>query len=338
LNDAIEDLLLVQRADELGMRLRPEYLQDVVESIKKENNIASDDALREQLSREGMTLDDLKRNIQHTILKRQVLSSELEGKSSVSEADARADYEARKAEYTRPATVHLEEILVKSGEGRSALLEAEALVARARAGEDFAALAREHSEAATRGAGGDLGTLSRGELTPGVQAALGTLAPGDVSAPLETDEGYRIFRMVEKTEGSVVPFDQVRQEIERRLAQERHDKEYEAYIEGLRKNATVDIRVREVPLQVLPSGAGAGTLGTLPEDVPEATDAPAEVAAPEASAPAAEPEIQTTPQARPERIAPEPPQGQPVAPVPPPGGRAPAPVPTPTPTPPPELP
>src|SRR5262245_48538213 len=43
LNDAIEDVLLVQRADELGMRLRPEYLQDVVESIKKENNIASDD-------------------------------------------------------------------------------------------------------------------------------------------------------------------------------------------------------------------------------------------------------------------------------------------------------
>lgn len=334
LNDAIEELLLVQRAEELGLRLRPEYVQDVLESIKKENNIESDDALRDQLRREGMTLDDLKRNIQHSILKRQVLSSELEAKANVSEADARADYEARKAEYTRPATVHLEEILVKSEEGKDALAEARALVARARAGEDFAALARDHSDATTRGAGGDLGTLSRGELNPGIEAALSTLTPGDVSEPLDTGDGYRVFRLVEKTEGSVVPFEQVREEIERRLAQEHYAKEYDAYIEGLRKNATVDIRVREVPLQVMPGAPGGGTIGTLPEDGPEAPDAPA-AGAPEAARPAAEPEIQTTPQARPERVAPTPSQAPPAAPAPPAAARPPEPAPTPSPTPPP---
>jgi parvulin-like peptidyl-prolyl isomerase len=324
LNEAIDELLLVQRAEELGLRLRPEYVQDVVENIKKENSIESDEALREQLAREGMTLDDLKRNIQRSILRRQVLSSELEQKTGVSEAEARADYEARKQEYTQPATVRLEEILVKSQEGRDALAEARALVARARAGESFAALAREHSDAPTQGASGDLGTLRRGELNPEIEAELAALAPGDVSEPLATSEGYRIFRVVEKTEGSVVPFEAVRQEIERRLVQERYEKEYDAYVEGLRKTATIDVRVREVPLQVAPQAPGAGTIrgDTLPEEVPEPAPAPAA-----GETAAEEPEFETTPQARPEKVVPP---AVPAAPDP-----RPTPAPTPSPTPPP---
>lgn len=337
LNEAIDELLLVQRAEELGLRLRPEYVQDVVENIKKENGIEGDDALREQLRREGMTLEDLKRNIQRSILRRQVLSSELEAKTGVSEAEARADYEARKPEYTRPATVHLEEILVKSEEGRDALGEAQALVARARTGEAFAVLAREHSDAPTREAGGDLGTLSRGELNPEIEAELAALKPGDVSEPLASGEGYRIFRVVEKTEGSVVPFEEVRQEIERRLVQERYAKEYDAYVEGLRKAATVDIRVREVPLQVAPQAPGSGTIrgDTLPDETFGTPDTSATPAAPAAVEPAAaEPEIQTTPQARPERVAPPPVPEQPAAPSPPATpGAAPSPAPTPTPPP-----
>ena len=55
LQEAVDDLLLVQRAAELGIRLRPDYLNEVIEGIKKENNIASDEELRRQLRREGMS-------------------------------------------------------------------------------------------------------------------------------------------------------------------------------------------------------------------------------------------------------------------------------------------
>src|SRR5687768_16057563 len=49
LQDAVDDLLLVQRASEVGLRLRPEYIQEVLEGIKKENNIKDDDELQRQL-------------------------------------------------------------------------------------------------------------------------------------------------------------------------------------------------------------------------------------------------------------------------------------------------
>ena len=59
LQEAIDDLLVVQRAADLGMRMPPAYLKDVIENIKKDNNISSEEEFQSQLRREGMTLDDL---------------------------------------------------------------------------------------------------------------------------------------------------------------------------------------------------------------------------------------------------------------------------------------
>ncbi len=80
LQEAIDDLLILQRGEELGIRLRAEYVDEVIEGIKKENNIADDAELQRQLRREGMSLDDLKRNIERSIVRRQVVSRELESK------------------------------------------------------------------------------------------------------------------------------------------------------------------------------------------------------------------------------------------------------------------
>src|SRR3954471_2050807 len=57
LQEAIDDLLIVQRAEDLGIKLRPEYVQDIIEGIKKDNNIPDEAELRRQLRREGMSLD-----------------------------------------------------------------------------------------------------------------------------------------------------------------------------------------------------------------------------------------------------------------------------------------
>ena len=112
LQEAVDDLLITQRAADLGIKLRPEYVQDVIEGIKKENNIPDDAELKRQLRREGMSLDDLKRNIERSVLRRQVLSRELEQKTTVTEAEAKAEYEQHKAEYGKSASVHLQEIVV----------------------------------------------------------------------------------------------------------------------------------------------------------------------------------------------------------------------------------
>jgi len=330
LQEAIDDLLLVQRADEIGVRLSAAYIKEVVDGIKKENNIASDEDLNQQLRREGMSLDDLKRNIERSILTREVLRRELEAKMNVTEADARAEYEARKADYVHQPTVRLQEIVVPASAGPQAATE---LARRARAGEDFAELARQHSTGPTRESGGELGQVSRGDMAAEIEKVAFALAAGGISDPIPAAGGaWRILRVVEKTEGRTVPFAEAKDDIVRRMGIARIGQEKEAYLEGLRKTALVDLRVREVPLQVTVPATSLLEPPDDEEDVPAESagpgPAPAE-GAPALPAAGADDEISTTPQARPERVAPPPPATAPPAS----DAAAPAPRPTPTPTP-----
>jgi len=312
LQEAVDDLLLVQRAADLGLKMRPDYIKEVIEGIKKENNIASDEDLQQQLKREGMTLEELKRNIERNILKRQVMQRELENRVAVTEDDVKAYYESHKEDYTKPATIHLSQILV-GADGKNPNLARE-LVARARGGEDFAELAKTYSVGPNKASGGDLGVLHRGDIAPDVEKVAFALAPGEVSEPIPTAEGYRILKVGEKTEGSVVPYEDARLELQRRLNQTRTNEEVEKYLEGLRQKAIVDVRVREVPLQLTQPAPSGGTRLEPSADALEAASPAVPAANPDA-------EITTTPQERAERVEP-----------PAPG----APAPTPTPTPPPQ--
>ena len=301
LQEAIDDLLLAQRAAELGYKISSQYLQDVVEGIKKENKIATDEDLEKQLRREGMSVQDLKRNIERQVLKRQVLQRDLEAKTAVTEAEARADYEAHKAEHTRAPSVHLQEIVVRSDAPGAAAL-AEEIVKRARAGEDFGELAAKHSAGPTRASGGDLGLFGRGDLAPEVERVAFSLEAGGVSDPITVADGYRILRVSEKIPGSVTPFEEVKADIVRRLGQGRAAQAYESYLEGLRKAALIDLKVREVPLDV-------AVPATPPLEVP-ALEKPAPAAG-TAEDPAAE--VVVSPQARPERVVPSAVPGAPTA-------------------------
>jgi peptidyl-prolyl cis-trans isomerase SurA len=310
LQEAIDDLLLVQRAGELGYKVPTSYLDEVIAGIKKDNNIASDADLQDQLHREGMTLSDLRRNIERQVLRRQVLQRELENRMSVTDAEARAEYQKNRAQYERPPSVTLREIVL-SGLGEEVRARAEELVRRARAGEDFAALARTLSSAPTAANGGELGQVSRGDLAPDLAKVVFALPKGGVTDPIMVEKGFRIVKVEDRNEGGAVPFDQVKADILRKLAQDRASSEYQTYIEGLRKTALIDLKVREVPLQVT---VPAGPL----LEAPSAPDAGA-AAAP--AAPASDQEFTVSPQEKAERVAPAP-------------GAAPTPAPSPSPTPP----
>ena len=312
LQEAIDELLVVQRADELGIKVRAEYIDEILEGIKKDNKIESDEQFQEQLRREGLSVDELRRNVTRSILKRQVLTRELEPKAAVSDAEVAAEYEKNRAAWQRPASVTLREILVA---GPDAGARADELTRRAREGEDFAALARQHSTSPSAASGGELGRIARGELARNLEEAAFALPEGGVSDPLPSGTGFRILKVEKKTEAGLVPFDDARRELSERLRQERLAAEYPKYIEGLRAAAvTINVMVREVPLDVqLPPGS------TL--TAPAAPASPASPAAPGAPLAAAGDEFSTTGAAQPERVLPP--------------GSEPKDEPTPQPTPPP---
>jgi hypothetical protein len=157
--------------------------------------------------------------------------------------------------------------------------------------------------------------VAKGDMNPQLEKAVSALQPGGVSDPIATGSGYRIVRLVSKEDASVTPFEDVREDLLKRLQQDRMAKAYEEYVEGLRKASekTTKTMVNEVSLQVpvveTPILSGAGLAGApVPEGAPQASPTPAPLVPAIPGVDASE--ISTTGQARPERIAPEPPPGQ----------------------------
>jgi peptidyl-prolyl cis-trans isomerase C len=79
--------------------------------------------------------------------------------------------------------------------------------------ERFAELARDCSGCPSREVGGSLGQISLGDTTPEFEAALIELAAGEISAPVESRYGVHLIRLVRKIEGSLLPFEAVREQI-----------------------------------------------------------------------------------------------------------------------------
>ena len=156
-----------------------------------------------------------------------------------------------------------------------------------------------------------------------------------LSEPIVTEKGFRIVRVVAKEEATVTPFEKVKDDITKKIGQERMASAYEEYVEGLRKASekTTRTTVSEVSLQVpnVPTSTLSGP-GLGP--APGAPEAPGAAPAPNVRVPAVPgidaSEISTTPQARPERVAPPPLPGQEGEAVPSP---APSPSPSPSPSP-----
>jgi parvulin-like peptidyl-prolyl isomerase len=323
LQDAIDEILILQKAEDAGIRAPAAWIDEAIEGIKKENRITTDEQMQEALAREGLTLAELRENIERGVLRRIVMQRDVQPKIEASEADVRAEYERLKAtEFTKPATVTLQEILIPEDKGGIAL--ARELATRARAGEDFQELARTHSSAPSRANGGDLGQLAQGEIHPDLEKVAFELPVGSVSDPLPVAGGYRLIRVVAKTTGSTTPFDAVKDRVRDRVMMTRFDKAYDEYVAELRKSAVVELRVREVPLQLtgpIPEGSLREALEPLSPGAPEpAAASPAAPAAaplsPAAPAPVVvDDEITPTPPAAPERVAP-PPRATPQAPPP----------------------
>ncbi len=106
-------------------------------------------------------------------------------------------YDAEKASrFTTQEERKARHILISFGADKSAAKQKiEGLAAQLKGGADFSALAREHSDdSGSKGEGGDLGWVKRGQMVESFEQALYGLKGGEVSAPVETEFGWHLIR------------------------------------------------------------------------------------------------------------------------------------------------
>jgi peptidyl-prolyl cis-trans isomerase D len=135
----------------------------------------------------------------------------------VTEDALRRHYEEVAAErYVSPERRRARHILVESGtDDAAARARAEQLLARARAGEDFAALAARNSDdPGSKDQGGDLGWSTRESFVAAFADALFGMDKGELRGPVKTQFGYHIIRLDEVEAAHQRSFDEVRAELE----------------------------------------------------------------------------------------------------------------------------
>ena len=247
LQDLIQEKLLEERAKELGVAATDEEVENAVERIKRQYNLATDAEFDAALKASDITRDDLKKQMRQTITLQKVIGREITSRLDMTDDVLRLEYERQKdALYRLPEQAHVSEIVVRfvpedPAARERAVARIEAARAKVTAGTAFADVAREFSEGNARERGGDLGTVSRGELLPGLDAAVFAEPAQEYTAPVLLPGSVHLFHVTERKPAGYRPFPEVREDLQKRLSENLYDKRYEEFIEKLRREAFVKI-------------------------------------------------------------------------------------------------
>lgn len=254
--NAIDEMLMMQRGRELGLKMSDEQFNRIIENIRKENNLDTEEKFEAALKQEGMTLDSLRKLFEKQMLIQQVQQQDVFQRISISEQESRAYYEKHRTEFHTPEMLTLREIFIQAGPVgelpppaamQAARERIEAIRARVTTGgEDFATVAGETSDAASKANGGLIGPMRADEINPDILKVLEPLKQGEVTDILDAGNGYRILKVETRVPSRQATFEQARDQIADRIFQQRRASEVHKYLERLRAQAIIEWKNAEL--------------------------------------------------------------------------------------------
>lgn len=253
--DAIDEMLLLQRANELGFKVSDEQFNSVIDSIRKDNKIETEAQFQAALKQEGITLPQLRKMLEKRMLIGQLQQHELSTRIDVTELEERAYYDAHPTEFAATPSVTLREILlsvpadpkgINVAASEEAVKKAEAIRARIVAGEAFEKVAAEISDAPSKANGGLIGPIPKNELDEQLLKLLSAMKPGEMTPVVTVPRGAAILKLESTIESTMLPFDQAREQIADRLRAQRQEAEFQRVLKRLRDNAIIEWKNDEV--------------------------------------------------------------------------------------------
>jgi peptidyl-prolyl cis-trans isomerase C len=202
---------------------------------------------QQALKAQQMTPNRLREDARADLLVNRLLESEVHAKVIVKPGDVSAFYEKNPDKFQQAEAARASHILVivppnADAKTRAALkARAETALKAAKAGRDFAALARQYSQDASAQRGGDLGFFPRGQMVPAFEKAAFALQPGQVSDLVETQFGYHIIKLTERRPARTIPFPEVAGQIQQFLEQQQRQTMSKTFVDSLKAKRKVEI-------------------------------------------------------------------------------------------------
>jgi peptidyl-prolyl cis-trans isomerase SurA len=243
LADMIDRKLQLDAAKRAGMDVTDKELADAITDIMKRNSMDTK-RFEEALAKEGLTLDQYRTELREQMTLSRMVGKFVRAGIAVDEAEVRAYYERNLKSYTLPEEVRLRQIYFPLPDNATPnqiadmKAQAQKVFERAKKGDDFLRLVREHSEGNTS-PDGDLGFMERENLQPEIEEAARGLKPGEIAGPILCNGGFHIIRL-EDVRTPVKPFEKVKDQIMNTLYQQKMENTYRTWLQSLRSDANIE--------------------------------------------------------------------------------------------------
>ena len=247
LRNLIDQQLWLSKGKELGVTGETELINRLNE-IRKQYNLGSLEDLEKAAKDQGVSYEDFKANIRNQIITQQVMRDEVGRRISFTPGEVQRYFEDHKQNYVQPESERLSEILVGTpadatdAQVTAAQAKADDIVAKLKAGADFASLAKTSSEGQTAAQGGDLGTYKKGQLAQVFEDATFGKPTGTVTDPIRTKQGFVIFKVTQHNGGGMPEFKDVEQQVEQDYYESKMEPAIRDYLTKMREDAYIDIK------------------------------------------------------------------------------------------------
>jgi peptidyl-prolyl cis-trans isomerase C len=233
---------LVQETRARGVEVSDGEAKEVSDARIAElrKQIPDEAAFTKALAERNMTLDRLRADIRKDLAINKMMEAELAGAPAVTDADVREFYDKNPDEFTGVRASH---ILIKpdgfdEASKKKARAAIDDVLKQAKAGSDFAELAKKHSSDGSAQQGGDLGFFTKGRMVPEFSKAAFALPAGQISDVVETQFGYHIIKVTERKD---VPFEEASPKIRGFLTEKSRDEQRQAFVAAVKNKSKIEV-------------------------------------------------------------------------------------------------
>lgn len=252
LQTLIDERLLDEQLKSANVTVSDADIEASIADVMRINGITDPKQFEAALEREGLTLDSYKTNLRRQLEKMKLLSLRVHPQVKVTDTELQDAYQKQYATEGGEEEVRARHILVKLDKNATAadrergLEKAKALRQRILAGDDFADVARRYSDGPSAADGGELGWFKRGVMVPEFEAAAFALPKGGISEPVLTHFGWHVIQIEDRRRTAPPPLEKVRDQLRQKLAQRQTEQLTADYLKGLRKDASIEIKMDDL--------------------------------------------------------------------------------------------
>lgn len=258
LAEAVDELIMLARGRDLGLRMSDEQFKAAIENVKKENQW-DEATFQTALKQQGLSMEALRTRFNRSFVMSGVQQQEIGSKMQITEEEVRQYYRAHPEEFMKPPMVTLREIFIavptetrgtevvfNQAVDEAAQTRIKTIRERALKGEDFTALVTEVSESGSKANGGLVGPINLNELAESLRSRLEPLKAGEITEPLRTPKGYQILKIESRTSAETEAYEAVRAQVGDKVYQARLATEQTKYLDGLRGQAIIEWKDEEL--------------------------------------------------------------------------------------------